>query len=85
MGRTPAQFISGSGRRSGTGPNIDKMGGYAYAMPRTGRIDGELAAFMQRLTITHVRRWLEHRDHAGLGRVYQGRYKSVPVDTEEHF
>ena len=28
--------------------------------------DGELAAFMQRLTITHVRRWQEHRGYAGL-------------------
>ena len=34
--------------------------------------DGELAAFMQRLTITHVRRWQEHRGYAGLGHVYQG-------------
>ena len=33
--------------------------------------DGELAAFMQRLTITHVRRWQEHRGYAGLGHVYQ--------------
>src|SRR5271157_3109075 len=31
--------------------------------------DGELAAFMQRLTITHVRRWQEHRGYAGLGHV----------------
>ena len=35
--------------------------------------DGELTAFMQRLTITHVRRWQEHRGCAGLGHVYQGR------------
>ena len=47
--------------------------------------DGELAAFMQRLTITHVRRWQEHRGHAGLGHVYQGRYKSFPVESDEHF
>ena len=44
--------------------------------------DGELAAFMQRLTITHVRRWQEHRGYAGLGHVYQGRYKSFPVESE---
>ena len=43
--------------------------------------DGELAAFMQRLTITHVRRWQEHRGYAGLGHVYQGRYKSFPVES----
>ena len=46
--------------------------------------DGELAAFMQRLTITHVRRWQEHRGYAGLGHVYQGRYKSFPVKSDEH-
>ena len=38
--------------------------------------DGELTAFMQRLTITHVRRWQEHRGYAGLGHVYQGRLKA---------
>lgn len=47
--------------------------------------DGDLAAFMQRLTITHVRRWQEHRGFAGLGHVYQGRYKSFPVEHDEHF
>jgi putative transposase len=47
--------------------------------------DGDLAAFMQRLTITHVRRWQEHRHDVGLGHVYQGRYKSFPVQGDEHF
>jgi putative transposase len=47
--------------------------------------DGELATFMQRLTITHVRRWQEHRHYVGLGHVYQGRYKSFPVEEDEHF
>jgi putative transposase len=47
--------------------------------------DGDLATFMQRLTITHVRRWQECRHHVGLGHVYQGRYKSFPVETNEHF
>jgi putative transposase len=47
--------------------------------------DGELATFMQRLTITHVRRWQQHRSYAGLGHVYQGRYKSFPVESDEHF
>jgi putative transposase len=31
--------------------------------------DGDLASFMQRLTITHVRRWQQHRGYAGLGHV----------------
>jgi putative transposase len=47
--------------------------------------DGELARFMQRLTITPVRRWQQHRGYAGLGHVYQGRYKSFPVESDEHF
>ncbi|MGB8167762.1 MAG: transposase, partial [Chthoniobacteraceae bacterium] len=47
--------------------------------------DGDLARFMQRLTITHVRRWQENRHDVGLGHVYQGRYKSFPVEDDEHF
>ena len=46
--------------------------------------DGQLARFMQRLTITHVRRWVEHRGHVGWGAVYQGRYKSFPVQDDAH-
>ena len=40
---------------------------------------------MQRLTITHVRRWQEHRGQVGLGHVYHGRYKSFPVETDRYF
>jgi putative transposase len=47
--------------------------------------DGDMAKFMQRLTITHVRRWQAHRAYVGLGHVYQGRYKSFPVESDEHF
>ena len=38
--------------------------------------EDDLAWFMQKLTITHVRRWAEHRRRVGYGGVYQGRYKS---------
>ena len=47
--------------------------------------DGDLAAFMQKLTVTHVRNWQEHRRRVGFGHVYQGRYKSFPVETDEYF
>ena len=47
--------------------------------------DGDLSRFMQRLTITHVRRWVEHRHRVGLGPVYQGRFKSFPVQDDAHF
>ena len=38
------------------------------------REDGQLGAFLQRLSITHARRWQEHRHVVGTGHVYQGRY-----------
>lgn len=48
------------------------------------REDGQLGRFMQRLTITHVRHWQEHRGRVGEGHVYQGRYKSFPVAGDDH-
>jgi len=47
--------------------------------------DGDLPAFMQQLTNTHVKRWKEHRREIGYGHLYQGRYKSFPVQTDESF
>ncbi|MFO0261544.1 MAG: transposase [Planctomycetota bacterium] len=44
----------------------------------------QLAAFMQRLTITHATRWQKHYDRVGQGHVYQGRFKSFPIETEEY-
>ena len=46
--------------------------------------DGDLASFMQRLTTTHVRRWHLHRKTVGCGHLYQGTYKSFPIDADEH-
>ena len=45
--------------------------------------DGELGAFMQRLTTTHVRRWHLHRKSVGCGHLYQGTYKSFPIEADE--
>jgi putative transposase len=47
--------------------------------------DGDMGAFMQKLTITHVRNWQENRKRVGYGHLYQGRYKSFPVESDEHF
>jgi putative transposase len=47
--------------------------------------DGELGRFMQWLTVTHVRRWHQHRGSVGSGHLYQGSYKSFPVQADEHF
>ena len=49
------------------------------------RHDGDLAAFMQRLTVTHVRRWHAHRHSDGTGHLYQGTYKSFPIQQDDHF
>ncbi|HET6880455.1 MAG TPA: transposase [Pirellulales bacterium] len=47
--------------------------------------DGDLGAFMQKLTITHARNWQINRARVGYGHLYQGRYKSFPVENDEHF
>ena len=44
--------------------------------------DGQLARFFQRLTVT---RWTRAKRRVGYGHVYQGRFKSFPVETDEHF
>jgi len=49
------------------------------------RMDGELSRFTGWLTLTHTQRWHAHRHSAGSGHVYQGRFKSFPVQDDEHF
>ena len=45
----------------------------------------ELAEYMQTVTTTHVRRWRLHRQSVGQGHLYQGPYKSFPVEDDNHF
>lgn len=49
------------------------------------RHDGELSDVVRWITVTHTQRWHAHRKTAGTGPVYQGRFKSFPVQTDEHF
>ena len=49
------------------------------------RNDGELSAFVRWLTHTHSMRWHAHYHTSGTGHIYQGRFKSFPVQTDEHF
>ena len=49
------------------------------------REDGELSEALRWITVTHAQRWHAHRDSAGTGPVYQGRFKSFPVQNDEHF
>ena len=44
-----------------------------------------MGAFMQAVTTTHVRRWRSHRHSVGAGHLYQGTYKSFPVQGDDHF
>ena len=47
--------------------------------------DGELSRFMGWLTLTHTQRWHANRHTAGSGHLYQGRFKSFPVQDDPHF
>lgn len=48
------------------------------------RQDGELSEFMRLLTVTHTQRWHAHHHSAGTGPLYQGRFKSFPIQQDEH-
>jgi putative transposase len=49
------------------------------------REDGDLSQFMRWLTVTHTQRWHAYHGTAGSGHLYQGRFKSFPVQSDEHF
>ena len=49
------------------------------------RRDGELSEVVRWMTVTHTQRWHVHRRSSGTGPVYQGRFKSFPVQNDEHF
>jgi putative transposase len=49
------------------------------------REDGELSSFLHQVTTTHVRRWHKFRDTVGHGHVYQGPFKSFPVQEDDHY
>ena len=49
------------------------------------RKDGELSEVLRWLTVTHTQRWHAHRHTSGTGPVYKGRFKSFPVQSDEHF
>ena len=48
------------------------------------RAEGELTAFFRRLAHTHAMRWRTAHDSVGDGPVYQGRFKSFPVQSDGH-
>ena len=49
------------------------------------RHDGDLASFMSWVTQTHTQRWHTAHETVGTGHLYQGRYKSFPVQDDAYF
>lgn len=49
------------------------------------RKDGDLSKFMGWLTMTHAQRWHARRKTIGSGHLYQGRFKSFPIQKEDHY
>lgn len=48
------------------------------------RKDGELSEFFRWLTVTHTQRWHAHYHTSGTGPLYQGRFKSFPIQSDPH-
>ena len=49
------------------------------------REDGDLSVFMHWLTLTHTQRWHMAHGTTGTGHVYQGRFRSHPVESDKHY
>jgi putative transposase len=49
------------------------------------RADGALSRCMHWMTTTHASRWNAYRGAKGEGAVYQGRFKAIPVSSDDHF
>jgi len=47
--------------------------------------DAGMGRFLRWITLTHTQRYHAHHGTAGLGHVYQGRFRSFPVQDDEHF
>lgn len=49
------------------------------------RVDGDLAAFMRWIMLTHVQRFHASHGTVGIGHLYQGRYKSFPIQDNAYY
>jgi putative transposase len=45
----------------------------------------DVSEFFRWLTVTHTQRWHAHHRTSGTGHLYQGRFKSFPVQDDDHF
>ena len=48
-------------------------------------VDGEMSRFMAWVGGTHTMRYHAHNHTSGYGHVYQQRYRSFPIQDDEHF
>jgi len=46
---------------------------------------GDLSAFMRWITLTHTQRFHASHGTVGIGHLYQGRFKSFPVQDDRHY
>ncbi len=46
--------------------------------------DTQVSEFLRWLTVTHTMRWHAHYQTSGTGHLYQGRFKSFPIQEDEH-
>jgi len=46
--------------------------------------DDQVSEFFRRLTVTHTLRWHDHYRTGGTGHLYQGRFKSFPIQDDRH-
>lgn len=59
------------------------MPNHWHFVVRPTRAD-QVSEFFRRLSVTHCMRWHAHYHTGGTGHLYQGRFKSFPVQTDEH-
>ncbi|MDY0169495.1 MAG: transposase [Thermoguttaceae bacterium] len=44
----------------------------------------QVSEFFRWLTVTHTQRWHAHYHTSGTGHLYQGRFKSFPIESDDH-
>ena len=60
------------------------MPNHWHLVLRPGK-DGEMGRLLRWVTATHTLRYHSHYQTAGEGHIYQSRFKSFPVASDEHF
>ena len=59
--------------------------GNHWHMVLSPQVDGGMSAFVGWITLTHTQRYHAYHGTVGYGHVYQGRFKSFPVQDDDHF